>query len=230
MAGIDLDGDVRRVDPDRWLASRFITDPAARADVVALYAFDHELAHAGHVTSSDLAAEIRLAWWREALDDIQAGRAPRRHPVAEALARVVSARALPPEPFEAMVAARIDSLGKGRLELAEAQAWATGAQGALARLAARVLDPAADEAMARPAGVAWGLVLLRRSGRSGGDQFDLGLRAMLAGAREAARHLPAAAFPAALPATLARADLGSKSPGELEKRARLSWAALTGRL
>ena len=30
----DLDALVRRVDPDRWLASRFIPDPEARADVV----------------------------------------------------------------------------------------------------------------------------------------------------------------------------------------------------
>jgi hypothetical protein len=84
--------------------------------------------------------------------------------------------------------------------------------------------------MATPACVVWGLVLLRRSGRAGGREFDLGLRAMLAEARQAAGHLPAAAFPAALPATLARADLASQSPGELEKRARLSWAALAGRL
>jgi len=40
----DLDALIRRVDPDRWLSSRFVGDPAARADLVALYALDHELA------------------------------------------------------------------------------------------------------------------------------------------------------------------------------------------
>ena len=30
--------------PDRWLSSRFIGDPKARADVVVIYAFDNELA------------------------------------------------------------------------------------------------------------------------------------------------------------------------------------------
>jgi len=38
----DLDALVRRVDPDRWLASRFIADAARRADVMALYAFDQD--------------------------------------------------------------------------------------------------------------------------------------------------------------------------------------------
>jgi phytoene synthase len=95
---------------------------------------------------------------------------------------------------------------------------------------ARVLDPAADDALAAPAGIVWGLLLLRRAGRAGGAEFDLGLRAMLAQARQAARRLPTAAFPAALPATLAWADLRTKAPGELEKRARLAWASATGRL
>ena len=228
--GVDLDAEVRRVDPDRWLASRFIASRGARIDVLVLYAFDHELARVDQVTSSDLAAEIRLAWWRQALQAVRAGAEPQRHPVAQALARVVGARTLPPEPFEAMIAARVDSLGARRLEWAQAKAWAAGAQGALARLAARVLDPASDEALAAPAGIVWGLLSLRRSGRAGGNEFDLGLRAMLAEASRAARQLPTAAFPAALPATLARADLGATTPGELQKRARLALAALTGRL
>jgi phytoene synthase len=230
LSGIDLDGEVRRVDPDRWLASRFIVDPAARADVLALYAFDHELAHIDQVTTSDLAAEIRLVWWREVVEAIGSGAAPRRHPVAEGLARVVAVRGLPLEPFETMIAARIETLGAERLEWARALAWAEGAQGALARLAAQVLDPAADEALASPAGTVWGLVLLRRSNRAGGGAFDLGLRAALAGASRAARRLPTAVFPAALPATLARMKLRSKGAGGLETRARLALASLTGRL
>jgi phytoene synthase len=230
IEGIDLDAEVRRVDPDRWLASRFIADPGARADVVVLYALDHELARIDQVTSSDLAAEIRLAWWGDALQAIRSGAHPQTHPVARAMAQVVGARALTAEPFETMIAARIDILGAARLEWVQARAWAAGAQGPLARLAARVLDPAADEALAEPSGIVWGLLLLRRSGRAGGEEFDLGLRAMLAEASQTASQLPTAAFPAALPATLARADLAAKAPGELRKRARLALAALTGRL
>src|SRR5215471_7113258 len=91
----DLDELVRRTDPDRWLSSRFIGAPGARADVIALYAYDHELARAPKVTSNALLGEIRLTWWREALDEIFAGKAVRRHPTAEALAAAVARHALP---------------------------------------------------------------------------------------------------------------------------------------
>ena len=61
----DLDALVRRVDPDRWLASRYIADVDARADVIALYALNYELSRAAEVASQPLIGEMRLAWWRE---------------------------------------------------------------------------------------------------------------------------------------------------------------------
>jgi phytoene synthase len=85
----DLDALIRRVDPDRWLSSRFIGQAAARADVIALYAFDYELARAPRVASNALLGEMRLTWWREALDEIFEGRAVRQHPAAQALAAAV---------------------------------------------------------------------------------------------------------------------------------------------
>jgi len=228
--GVDLDAEVRRVDPDRWLASRFIADHGARADVIALWAFDDELARASVVASSDFAVEIRLIWWREALDEIYSGATVRRHPVTEGLAAIARARSLPREGLEAMIDARIRMLGRSRLETDDALAWAAGAEGSTARLAAHILDPAGDSGLAAPAGLVWGLVLLRRSGRANGPGFDHCLRQALGEARQTARRLSTIAFPAALVATLARADLGSRSPSELEKRARLAWSALSGRL
>src|SRR5690606_32697718 len=56
----DLDDLIRRVDPDRWRSSRFIGDVGRRADVIALYAYDYELARAPRVASNPLLAEIRL--------------------------------------------------------------------------------------------------------------------------------------------------------------------------
>jgi len=81
-----LDDLVRRVDPDRWLASRFIADPAARADVIALYAFNYELARVAGGVSNALMGEIRLTWWREAMEEIADGKTPRKHPNVEAIA------------------------------------------------------------------------------------------------------------------------------------------------
>ena len=39
----DLDTQVRETDIDRWLASRFVADPRARADLTTLYALEAEL-------------------------------------------------------------------------------------------------------------------------------------------------------------------------------------------
>ncbi|HQP20762.1 MAG TPA: squalene/phytoene synthase family protein, partial [Phenylobacterium sp.] len=64
----DLHALIQRVDPDRWLSSRFIAEPQARADAVAVYAFDYELARAPKVATNPLIGEIRLTWWREVLD------------------------------------------------------------------------------------------------------------------------------------------------------------------
>src|SRR5438477_12015585 len=106
----DLEGLVRRVDPDRWLSSRFIGDPAARADVIALYAYDHELARAPKVASNALLGEIRLTWWREALEEIFEDKPVRAHPAVQALARAVERRGLPRETLEAMIDARYREL------------------------------------------------------------------------------------------------------------------------
>ena len=54
----DLDALVRRTDPDRWLSSRFIEAEGRRADVVAIYAYDYELARAPKVASNALLGEI----------------------------------------------------------------------------------------------------------------------------------------------------------------------------
>lgn len=230
MADDELDEAVRRADPDRWLASRFIADREARADVVALYAFDNELARAGRLASNPLIAEIRLAWWREALDEIFGGKPVRRHPTATALARAVRGHSLPRAPLEAMIDARIDALETTRFELDAARLWAEAVGGSAAVLAARRLDPATDAEAARPAGHAWGLFRLGQAGLAEGDDFDRGLKEALVQADRAARSLSAAAYPAAVHATLARAGLSHGQPSEFVKRARLVWAMMQGRL
>ena len=98
---LDLDDLLKRVDPDRWLSSRFIGDRLARADVVAIYAFDHELGRAPKVASNPLMGEIRLAWWREVLDEVYEARAVRQHPTAQALAGVITRHDLARAPLEA---------------------------------------------------------------------------------------------------------------------------------
>jgi hypothetical protein len=109
----DFDALVRRTDPDRWLAMRFVADPVSRADLATLYAFDHELARASAVTSTPLLAEIRLTWWIEMLDEAYGGHPVRRHPVAQALGEMIARRVLPRSAIEPMIEVRLAALDAG---------------------------------------------------------------------------------------------------------------------
>jgi phytoene synthase len=226
----DLDDLVRRVDPDRWLASRFVADPAARADVLALYAFDHELERARRVTTTPLVAEMRLVWWRDALDEIFADDPVRAQPTAQALAATVRRHRLPRGLLEAMIEGRIEALGETAPSETAAARSADLAQGSLAEAAALVLGADTEAPAARPAGRAWGLALLTRSGRAPLETVERPLRRALADARIASRRLGVAALPAALPARLARYDLAGRQPGPVTKRLALVLASLTGRV
>ncbi|WP_374569951.1 squalene/phytoene synthase family protein [Phenylobacterium sp.] len=226
----DLDALVRRVDPDRWLSSRFIADAAARADVVALYAYDHELARAPKVASNSLLGEIRLTWWREALDEIFEDRPVRMHPTAQALAAAVRARGLPREPLETMIDARYRELDAAPMSAHEALVWARGTGGAAARLAAGLLAPDADPAAAGAAGAAW--MLGRRAGSGAADAagFAEALANVHEPARRDARGLAVAAFPAIAHAALAGRLAKGGRPADWSVRLRLVWAVATGRI
>jgi phytoene synthase len=226
----DLDSVVRAADPDRWLASRFIADRRRWAQVIALYAFDHELERVRRVASNTLLAEIRLSWWRDVLDEIHGGGPVRAHPVARALADAVADHDLPREPLEAMIDARIEVLDKPVLFIDEAERWADGVGASAAILAARVLDPSASPQAVAPAGRAWGLLLLRRAGLIEGPSFDARLASAMADASRAARGLSHAAFPAVACASLARAGPRSGPLPAIETRLRLFWAVLSGTL
>jgi phytoene synthase len=225
-----LQAQLRQADPDRWLTSRFVADPAARDDLAALYLYDHELARARRAASNALLAEIRLTWWREALDEIFAGGPVRRHPTALALGEAVRRRGLPRELLEAMIDGQIAALGMTSVGEAEALAWADAVQGSVARLAAAILDRSASSQAAAPAGRAWGLALLLRAGLADRATLADPLRRAIAEARTAARALSTAAFPAALPARLARFDAAGRSLGPFRKQLSLILATAIGRV
>ncbi|PHY22215.1 squalene/phytoene synthase family protein [Caulobacter sp. BP25] len=231
-----LDDLVRRVDPDRWLTTRFIADPAARADVIALYGLNYELARVAGGVSNALMGEIRITWWREAMEEIAAGKTPRKHPNVEVLA----ASDFDPNALAALADARFTDLDEGPLkDEAAVMAYVDGTAGALAVLAARRLDANADPHAVKGAARAWGLAglwRLKSAGRSRlpedwtQDQVKQRVEAQLKAARGEVRGLSVAAFPAVAPAALARAYVSGREMGELEKKARLTFAVATGRL
>ncbi len=79
---------VERGDPDRFAAT--MAAPAdARPALFAIYAFNVEVARAPWLTQEAMIAEMRLQWWRDALEEIREGRTPRRHEVVTPLSRVI---------------------------------------------------------------------------------------------------------------------------------------------
>jgi phytoene synthase len=83
---------VERGDPDRFLAT-MAAPPAARAVLFPLYAFNIEVSRAPWVTEEPMIAEMRLQWWRDALEEIAAGGPVRSHEVTQQLAGVLDAQA-----------------------------------------------------------------------------------------------------------------------------------------
>jgi phytoene synthase len=109
-------GIVERGDPDRFLAV-MAAPVAARRVLFPIYAFNVEVARAPWVTEEPMIAEMRLQWWRDALEEIASGGTVRRHEVTLHLADVVDvdgARAL-----DRLVAARRWDVYKDGFEDAE---------------------------------------------------------------------------------------------------------------
>ncbi|MDE0969600.1 MAG: squalene/phytoene synthase family protein [Octadecabacter sp.] len=84
-------GIVERGDPDRFLAV-MAAPVAARRVLFPIYAFNAEVARAPWVTEEPMIAEMRLQWWREALEEIASGGTVRRHEITMTLADVLDAK------------------------------------------------------------------------------------------------------------------------------------------
>lgn len=204
-----LDEQVRRADPDRWLSSRFVADERARADLIALYAFEAELMAIPTRVTQPLLAEMRYAWWAEQLNEVFAGVPRRGHPVLEALTDIVERHALDRAPFDALIEAHVGHVHGQPHNL---DAFYVGPmQAAVVVLAGKGHAQAVVDA-----GRLWGLVQTGQHAAA---------RARRAAASQALRALAPVAFPAVAHAALYRA-----TEGEPMKRLRLTWAVLRGRL
>lgn len=231
----DIDSLIKRVDPDRWLASRLIADPQARADVLAILAFDHELAKVRDLVSDALMGEIRLTWWSEALDEIGRGLAPRAHPAALALAGVIERHDLSPVLLNSLIEARIEDLGRTVLNSEEAAlAHVDATEVVFSALALAILSPGTDPHSIRSAARAYGVGTLRRSGRLSSELAEGWARGRIDHDRKAAATalagLPVAAFPSVAHAALSKAYGAGRRPGPLSKSVLVFLASLTGRI
>lgn len=151
---------VRRHDRERYLVSLF-AEPSARDGLFALLAANHEIAKTAEVVSEPMIGQIRLQWWREAFDGIEAG-APRVHEVVLPLAAVAERQPDVLGHLRRVVEAReTDLTGEPATDLAALTAYAAETGGEITAAMARVLG--ADIAAARALGTAWALIGLVRA-------------------------------------------------------------------
>ncbi|MCE8554859.1 squalene/phytoene synthase family protein [Ruegeria pomeroyi] len=80
---------VQRADPDRFAAA-MAAPVTARRVLFPLYALAVEVARAPWASAEPMIAEMRLQWWRDALEELAIGKPPRRHPVVTPLAGILS--------------------------------------------------------------------------------------------------------------------------------------------
>ena len=130
------EGEVRAHDRDRYLVTQFAPAPR-RAALYALYAFNLEVAKTAEVVSEELLGQIRLEWWREAIEECYDGE-PRRHEVVEALAGAIREHGLTRGQFKRL----IETGALGRIVALEGRCAAGRLQRYLDGHAAWMLDPA----------------------------------------------------------------------------------------
>jgi phytoene synthase len=203
-----FDDQVRAADPDRWLSSRFVGDVQARADLMALYAFEAELLAIPTRVTQPMLAEMRYVWWRDQMDGVFSNTPRKGHPLLEALTDMVARRSLDRAPFDALIEAHI---GRVHSEPHDLEAFYVGPM----QTAVQILAGAGFEAQVIAAGRAWGLFQVGR---------DEEARALKSDANRALKGLPTAAFPAVLHLAAVA------ETGEGMKRLRMIWASLTGRV
>ena len=225
---------VRDVDEDRFLAAQY-APRSERLRLYALYALAAEIARVPRVVSEPPLGEIRLQWWREALDEIALGKTPRAHPVVQA----VKAGELLSETTRVLFEEAIDSharllYGEPFASVEEVAGWLRRADGGFYAVAGAMLSESVpDFERLKDAGAAF--ELCRRAGDLAPallvSEISDYASSMLDEARLALANLEDAALPAMLPVALTRAYLKlGRSPSGVFKRWRLFSAMATGKI
>lgn len=246
---------VARADPERFAAA-MAAPPEARAVLFPIHAFNVEISRAPWVTAEPMIAEMRLQWWRDALEEIGQGKPPRAHEVVGPLSGVVDPEGA--ATLDRAVAARRWDIHSDPFEdETHFDAYLDATSAGLMWVAARALGAPGDaEPVVRDFGYGAGLAAFFRAiseleargrkplvdGRPGAVQVlaRRGLERM-ARARRSRFGLPPASAPALFPGWQASAILkqaaadpsrvaeGRLGLSEFRKRAGLLALGLTGR-
>ena len=222
---------VRAADKDRFLASLFAPD-SKRSALLALYAFNIEIAGVRNKVSEPALGEIRYRWWRDTIAEIYRGQTP-GHPVAQELARAVEAGYLPERTLQDLITAReFDLYDDPMPDVATLEGYLGETSSALIQMASLVLagqEAAAGAEAAGLAGVAYGIARLIHVRKFVPPGFDAKAHARkrLAEARALRHTIPRAAMPAFLPVSLTELYLnnGGAEISGFRRQLRLWWSA-----
>ena len=155
---------VRREDRDRFLMALFV--PADRRDdVLALYAFNAELARIRGQVSETMIGRMKLQWWRDVIEAVYAGRGvPLGNPVTEALASCIIVRKLTRAHFDEILTTReremdSDDAGFTFSDALDLERYAEGTSSRLIDLVVEVLGATAEtsKSAARHVGIGYAL-------------------------------------------------------------------------
>jgi phytoene synthase len=156
---------VRRLDHDRLLTA-LMAPREKRAALIALYAFNAEIARVRETVSEPMLGQIRLQWWREAVESIARGEV-RGHEAAVALAEAFTGQAFPAARLIALIDARERDLDDAPFEdMSALEAYCEETSSNLMMLAASTLARRVDESAAetiRLTGIAYALTGLLRA-------------------------------------------------------------------
>lgn len=152
-------------DRDRYLTALFAAGEQ-RPGLLALYAFNAEIARVRDMVSAPLPGEVRLQWWRDFLEGTEHGAAS-ANPVAAALGETVETYQLPTAALVAMTEARTFDLYDDPMPtLNDLEGYAGETSSAVIQLGSLILNEGRDPGtatLAGHAGVAYALTGLMRA-------------------------------------------------------------------
>lgn len=153
---------VNRFDHDRYLTILYAPEEK-RASLCALYAFNYEISRIREGVSEPMLGEIRLQWWREAIDDIFQG-IIRSHEVMPSLAAAITEHNLSRDLLMAIIEGKTqDIYDENPEDMAALENYLSLTAGNLSCMAVQILGQRDIDDLARRLGIAWGYVGLIRA-------------------------------------------------------------------
>jgi phytoene synthase len=147
----DIAAGLRRADPDRYLSTLYAPQDKRQA-LIALYAFNAEIASVRDRIHEPLPGEIRLQWWRDVIAAASAESAG-GHPLAARLAQAISEYHLPTKAFDDYLEARIFDLYDDPMpSRTDLEGYCGETASAMIQLSALVLDKGAATGVSELAG------------------------------------------------------------------------------